>query len=253
MRPAVLKRKLEPLLRILHREAGPPPVTRKRPPLEAGLVSILTGNSSEAAGERGLARLQHHYVDWNEVRVSSIIELEDALKEARVSDAFHKADQIKKFLDRVYAEGNRTTLESMASLEPEKARKFLTDFKSLTPRQRGAIWYLGAGRSGVLADAGLLRVLRRLGLVSATTGEPSLEEWLTAGWPGHEGYAVYDALERHADEVCHSEAPECARCALSGSCVEGGKRLAAAAKAKAKEKTAAKVKAKEKTAAAAAR
>lgn len=240
MRPAVLKRKLEPLLRTLSREGGGPIVTRRRPPLETGLVSILARGASEAAAERGMVRLQRDYVDWNEVRVSSVVELEDALREARVPDAFRKADALKAFLDRVYAEGNKPTLEALASLETEKARKFLGEFKSLTPRQRGAIWYLGGGRSGVVGDAGLLRVLRRIGLVSSTTGETSLEEWLTAGWPGHEGYGVYDALARVAEEVCRSDVPDCARCALNRSCTEGGKRLAAAAKAKVREKAAAR-------------
>src|SRR5262245_55303715 len=67
-----------------------------RPVLEQFLYAICRESTTPAKAEQAFKNLQEHFFDWNEVRVSSVRELADALGE--VPEAETRAQRIIDFL-----------------------------------------------------------------------------------------------------------------------------------------------------------
>ena len=64
------------LLKLLKKEFGGLPKREQLPVLEAMVFSVCLENSSYEAADAAFGRLKSDFFDWNEVRVSTISELE---------------------------------------------------------------------------------------------------------------------------------------------------------------------------------
>ena len=85
--------------------------------IESLLFQILDLGASEKASRDALARLKTEYVDWNDMRVASVREIEDVLG-ARFPDVRNKAEDVKAALAALYTAFRKLELDK-TTIAPE--------------------------------------------------------------------------------------------------------------------------------------
>lgn len=91
---------LAKLHKVLKSNYKPFPFDHKRPLLEMAVFAALLENSTFEQAEQIFSSLLQKYFDWNEVRVSTITELSEAL--APLFDPVARATQLKKVLQGIF-------------------------------------------------------------------------------------------------------------------------------------------------------
>ena len=115
---------------------GPSDLDELRP-LEQLILLILCHESDVRKARTGMGRLQSHYVDWNEVRVTGVYEIASHLKTlVGQKKALTKANRLRDLLSTVYNRFNKLNLDFLhaSGADPElghKQERFLTYLQAM--------------------------------------------------------------------------------------------------------------------------
>ncbi|MFQ3592733.1 MAG: endonuclease [Gemmataceae bacterium] len=195
--------------------AGEPAVPL--PVLEQFIFGICREDSTPEMALQAYENLRSQFFDWNEIRVSSIGEIEDAL--AGLSDTETRANRIIAFLQDVFETNYSFNLDSIQKKGLKDAAKNLKGLKAANDYVVAWVIQRTLGGHALPTDAATMRVVQRLGLIDATPSEPeavrsSLEHLV----PKAKGIHFTDAISILAEQVCWEETPRCARCPMKESC-----------------------------------
>ena len=148
-----------------------------RPVIEHLLYACCLENSSPEAADETFARLQELYFDWNEVRVTSIRELEEVM--ARLTDPAESATRLTQCLQSVFEEQYSFDLEPLRKMNQGKAVSELEKIKGATPFAVQYVIQHALGGHAIPVSRGVLDVFRILDIISdaeAASGRvPGLE------------------------------------------------------------------------------
>ena len=222
-----------------------------RPVLEELIYAVCREGATPADADRAYDALRKTFVDWNEVRVSTVQEVADSLRP--LPGAGLKAGWIIALLQAVFEMTYSYDLDELEKKGLKQAAKQLAryfdpkDLEKLGLRQAAkqaarletmhdfAVAWVVQRRLGghaVPLDGPTLRVLRRLGVVEP--GEPESLEGLRGSIehviPKAKGPEFTDLMSVHAKELCVEGVPDCSRCPLKSDCPAGQQFLAAAKK-----------------------
>ncbi|MFN0198236.1 MAG: hypothetical protein ACKVT0_15930 [Planctomycetaceae bacterium] len=200
----------------------------EEPVLQTMLLAVCLENNTLEQAQAAIKRLETDFHDLNEVRVSSISELETALKDQ--SDAEHRAHQLRNILQYVFERNFSFEFESFRKKNVEQATKILNKIRNLSgfcksyimqhtlgshivPLDRqmtGSLIWLGVLEKGTSTDAGseaikscirksdaadFCHFLRYLG------NEEKLKPYFHKAATTHSGeaFTLHDALHRLTD------------------------------------------------------
>jgi endonuclease-3 len=147
----VLKKKYEP------REL------EARPVLEQVLYAICREGASRQQADRAYCNLQEHFFDWNEVRVSSPREIEEAL--GQIPDAEQRANRLINFLQEVFETTFSFDLEPLQKKGLKQAAKQLSRYQAASDYTVAWVMQHSLGGHAIPLDEPSIRLLRRLGLI----------------------------------------------------------------------------------------
>ena len=82
----------------------------KRSPVSHMCLTILMRNNSITNARHAEAALRKRFVDWNEIRVSPIAEVQQVLEESGTPSAANKAYALRRFLRDVFSKYTKTNL-----------------------------------------------------------------------------------------------------------------------------------------------
>lgn len=82
----------------------------RRSPVSHLCMTILMRNNSAENADKAVAVLRKRFVDWNEIRVSPVAEVTEALEEAGTPHAEQKAYALRRFLRAVFSKYTKTNL-----------------------------------------------------------------------------------------------------------------------------------------------
>jgi endonuclease-3 len=188
-----------------------------QPVLEQFIYALCREDATPEQAERAFAYLRERFYDWNEVRVSSTRELEEAFEDMSCPDG--RAQRLVLFLQEVF--------ETRFSFDLDYIRKKgLKDGARQLMRFQAADDFVGAwvvqrslAGHAIPLDPPTLRTARRLGLLegeseSLESARASLEHLIEKKL----GPQFTDAMSHIADRYCHEEAPRCGHCPLASDC-----------------------------------
>jgi endonuclease-3 len=188
------------------------------PVLEQFIYGLCREDATPEKAEQAFRELQARFFDWNEVRVSSVREVEEALE--GLSNAESRAERLIHFLQEVFETTFSFDLDGLVKKGVKQAVKHLM-------RYQAADDYLGAwvtqrtlAAHALPVDLATLRVIRRLGLIES--GQEGLEETrasLEQLVPRAKAREFTDVISLIADEHCHETDPDCSGCPLQGECL----------------------------------
>ena len=197
-----------------------PPELPGRPVLEQFIYAVCREGSTREAADNAFKSLQEQFFDWNEVRVSSVRELADALE--GLSDAETRAQRIIDFLQEVFETTFSFDLEPLQKKGLKQAAKQLARYQAAN--DYAVAWVVQQSLAGhaVPLDNPSMRLLRRLGLLE---GDASHLEALRASLEHHIPKArapvFCDLISALAEEYCWEDDPHCVACPLIACCATG--------------------------------
>ncbi len=187
------------------------------PVLEQVIFALCRENATLAQAQLAFENLKTRFFDWNEIRVSTIRELEEAL--AGLSDAETRAQRLVAFLQEVFEERFAFELEDLHKKGVKQAAKKLTNYGAANEYVGSWVVQRSLGGHAIPVDAATLRCARRLGLIDSSIEDPeSARAALEHLVPKAKGVQFTDAISEIAESHCWEVDPNCSRCSLQSDC-----------------------------------
>jgi endonuclease-3 len=216
--PATTSNKQQVLTHLLGAVKLPDtPELSKRPILEEIIYSLCREGSTTELADQAFRRLQTQFFDWNEIRVSSVAEVEEAL--VGLADAHGRAQRIISLLQEVFEESYSFDLDGLVKKGAKQAAKDLLHYQAVGDYAIAWLTQRTLGGHAIPVDVPTLRVMRRLGLVDEHQDNPeavrgSLEHAVQKA----KGIHVCEAVSHLAKDVCWEDVPNCANCPMHEVC-----------------------------------
>jgi endonuclease-3 len=203
------------LTRLLEQH-GRPEETPRRPPLEQLVLGLLGEQTSERKAEQGLRRLRTDFVDFNEVRVTRPHEVAKAIQ--MVAEPHLKAWRIVRVLRQVFLRHGQVDLDFLSRLPLDQARGLLEQLDGVDARTVATVVLLSLGGNALPADAAVVRLSKRIGLVPRGWSAEQVQQALEEAVPPGDKSVFYRLMLVHGEKVCLVKTTRCAACALRHSC-----------------------------------
>ena len=204
--------------------------------LESVVYGICHEDSNRGAATRALARFKEQFFDWNEVRVSSLEEIQGVLKE--FDNPEDKAFRLRRFLRQLFEKTYGFTLDLLIKKPQKESIKALEDYEAPgSDYIMATVIRLALAGHAIPVDAPSLRALTRLGVAEGEADIAALRATLERAVPKNRGVEFADLIEELAHDTCVEGEPDCPRCELRKICPTGQEVIAHGSTPKAATKT----------------
>jgi endonuclease-3 len=187
-----------------------------RDPVATLVLTILSQNTNDVNRDRAFERLRARFPTREAVRDAPLPDLIEAIRPAGLAPT--KGPRIQEALRRITAERGELSLDFLADLPLEEARKWLLGLSGVGPKTAAIVLLFALGRPAFPVDTHVHRVARRLGLIPQRTSREKAHQLLEAILPPEIYYPFHLNLIAHGRAVCHARAPRCDSCILRDEC-----------------------------------
>jgi endonuclease III len=204
---------------LLKKRYKPAPAPPKLTVLEAAIYGICHEGATRAQAEKALETFKTGYFDWNEVRVSSLVEIQSVLDKAGIPDAEERAHRLRRFLKQLFEKSYGFNLEPLTKKPLKDSIKALQEFDSLHHDfVLATITRMALGGHAIGIDIPTRRALERLGVAEPGIDDATLRAALERAVPKNRGTEFVDLIEDLAHDTCVAGEPDCPRCDLRKIC-----------------------------------
>ncbi len=196
--------RLQKLYRELKRAHPKVEKTTYEDPAEALICGIISERLSETAASRALREIRSSFVDWNDLRVSRIEEIAEAMG-GKSTPCRAAALSLTTALRDIFNEHHKISLAVLKKLGKRPAKeglekldgvsRFVVNYCMLTSMQAHA----------VPLTRDMIEYLRTHGAIAPDADEEDIEGFLTRQVPAKDAYEFYALLRKE------SESPKLAR------------------------------------------
>lgn len=188
--------------------------------LEAVVFGICHEGTTQEQANQALSRFKDDFFDWNEVRVSSVPEIESVL--AGLPDSEARAQAIRRFLRQLFEKTYSFTLEGLGKKPLKEATKTLQEYEALNNDYvLATVIQRALGGHAIPVDEPVKRVMERLHVAEAEADPSALRSTLERAIPKNRGEEFVDLVEELAHDTCVEGEPDCPRCELRKVCPTG--------------------------------
>jgi endonuclease-3 len=179
------------------------------PVIDAVVYGICHEGTTREQANQALSRFKDQFSDWNEVRVSHLGELEEAL--ADVPDPAARAHRIRKFLRQLFEKTySFTSLDALAKKPLKEALKALQIYEAFSSDYVVAtVVQQALGGHAIPVDAAARQALEKLGLHEEDVA--SLRGLIERAIPKNRGAEFVDLLEELAHDPAVEKDPKAPR------------------------------------------
>jgi endonuclease-3 len=187
-----------------------------RPVLQQFIYGLCRENATREQAEEAYRFLCERFFDWNEIRVSSVRELEEAF--AGMPDAEMRAQRLITFLQEVFEIHFSFDLDKLQKEGLKQAAKKLSRYQAANDYIIS--WVVQRSLSGhaIPVDPPTLRCTSRLGLIESEQEEAEARATLEHLVPKAKGALFTEGIGMIADDYCSEEQPHCSACPLRADC-----------------------------------
>lgn len=217
-KPQLLSQVLTVLKKKLPAAAEP----EKRPVMEELVYAICREGVTSAEADAAFARLKSAFFDWNEVRVSTVPEVTDAL--AGLPEPGTRAKRVIEFLQELFEMTYAFNLDDLEKKGLKQAAKQLARYQAVSGSDYLVAWVVQRSLEGhaIPLDEPTLRVLRRLGAVPAEGDDlESIRATIEHHVPKSKGVEFTELISSFAGHTCTETRPACKTCPLLSDCPTG--------------------------------
>jgi endonuclease-3 len=198
--------------------------------LEAVIYGLCHEATTREQANQALSRFKDGFFDWNEVRVSSIEEIQSTL--AGMSDTEARGQRIRRFLRQLFERTYGFSLEAQTKKSLKDAIKSLQEYEALSSDYvLATVIQQALGGHAIPVDEPARRVLERLGIAEPALDNPALRAVIERAVPKNRGVEFIELIEELAHDTCVEGVPDCPSCDLRKICPTGVARQVQAASA----------------------
>ena len=201
---------------LLLQEYGPRPWQPGRDPLATLVGTILSQNTNDLNRDRAFKQMRERFPTWEKVRDADPAVLLEAIRTAGLAN--QKGPRIQNALRIITEQQGELSLDFLADMEIEEARKWLTAIKGVGPKTAAIVLCFALGKPAFPVDTHVHRVTRRLGLIGPKTTREQAHTVLEELLPMEIYYPFHMNLIAHGRQVCKSQQPRCEVCVLQKHC-----------------------------------
>jgi len=163
-------------------------------------------------------RLKTAFVDWNEVRISSVKEIQEIF--AGVPDSLELAIFVKDFLEQLHRENQSVSLEFLVEKNLAEIRKYLKGIRGVDPATISMVLRLRKDYPALPVSVAMERALVRLGVVRAGGKRDQHEKQLHAVIDPEQALSFHHFFLDLSRETCplDEEKVQCPSCMIRRSC-----------------------------------
>jgi endonuclease-3 len=186
-------------LKVLRKHFKPVAPPKDRPLFEHLLFACLLEDSPHEAAEQTFAALKQDYFGWNEVRVSTIRELTDALKP--LVNPAESAARLKQTLHSVFESVYEFDIENMKKQNIGQAAKTLQKYNGTTSFAVAYVTQHALGGHSIPLNRGAMITLHTVGVISDDEFAKGVVPGLERAVPKNKGVEVGSLLHQLGVEV----------------------------------------------------
>src|SRR3954452_17167611 len=186
-------------LKVLRKHFKPVPQSNDRTVLEQLLFACLLEDSPQESAEQVFNTLKHDYFGWNEVRVSTIRELTDALQP--LVNPAESAARLKQSLHSVFESVYEFDIESLKKQNIGQAEKLLQKYNGTTNFAVAFVTQNALGGHAIPLNRGALITLHTVGVISDDEYSKAVVPGLERAVPKNKGAEVGSLLHQLGVEV----------------------------------------------------
>jgi endonuclease-3 len=197
-----------------------PDSTEQKPVLEQFIYAVCREGTTQDQAQLAYENLQTRFFDWNEIRVSSVHELAEALSD--LPEAETRAQRIIDFLQEVFETTFSFDLESLQKKGVKQAAKQLARYTAANDYATSWVVQQSLGGHAIPLDTPSMRVLRRLGLLEEDGPDmEAVRGGIEHQIPKARGQLFVNLISSLAADICHEDEPACQACPLMPHCPTG--------------------------------
>jgi endonuclease III len=183
--------------------------------LKAVVYGICHEDTTREQANQAISRFNDEFFDWNEVRVSSLEEIQESL--AGIAEPEPKAQRIRRFLRQLFNRTYGFTLDALVKKPLKEALKVLQTYEAFSSDYvMATVIQQALGGHAIPIDKASHRVLHRLGISEPNVS--ALRAIVERAVPKNRGAEFLDLIEDLANDTCLEGTPDCPRCELRKIC-----------------------------------
>lgn len=199
------------------------------PVMEQVIYSICREGSSKEQADEVYQKLTVQFFDWNELRVTSVRELEECFR--GMTRPVDRANRVIGFLQELFETTYSFELEFLHKKGLKQATKHLSRYQVANDYLGAWVTQRALGGHAIPIDLPTLRVSKRLGLIEKTQEQVvEIRSTLEHLIPKAKGVEFTDLISILGMEYCHEKQPNCAACPLFKECLFASENAKAASK-----------------------
>jgi len=204
------------LANSLEKEYGKKYLKPSFDPLSELIATILSQNTSDHNSHRAFRNLKSSFKSWEELRKAPQNKVIRSINIGGLEKI--KAIRIKKILDQIYKERGNLSLSFLKKWDTEKIRGYLSQFVGVGDKTIACVLLFSLGRLVLPVDTHILRVSKRLGLLSLKSDSKKAHQNLQKIIPPNLVYPFHLNLIEHGRKICKARIPLCGDCVLLKIC-----------------------------------
>jgi len=189
---------LRSLMKKLCREHKPDPKPVYEP-LKAFVRAAMTYDATDAKAEEAMVVIGREFVDLNELRVATELEVQDMLGQ-RYPGIEKRVMMVAACLNMIFEKEHTLSLDRLKTLSKRDARQYIKDLPDVHPFVEAYTMLFGFDGHAVPLDEMMLQYLKDKGVLEASTTLEEAQKFLEHAVKTEEHYDLFACLRRAALE-----------------------------------------------------
>ena len=190
--------------------------SRKLPPLDELVMTILSQHTNDTNMLRAFESLKERYPSWEEVLGAPQEELAMFIRSSGMYNL--KAKRIQTALREIKERVGRLDISHLKTMELAEAKNWLTSLHGVGPKTAAIVLLFSFERPVLPVDTHVWRVTKRLGLIGEKVSREKAHVLLEQIVPSSCIPSLNKNLVQHGREICRAQNPRCDECFLSHLC-----------------------------------
>ncbi len=210
------KMSIRQLLDLLKEEYGIPEWQPRYDPISVLVQTILSQNTSDTNSRGAFVSLLTSFESWENVADADIDTIEHAIRHGGLGRV--KAVRINKALKEIERKRGRLELDFLSQINSSEAVDWLERLPGVGVKTASCVLLFSLGMPALPVDTHILRVAKRLGLISSKTSLKQAHQLLGELVPQQDVYQFHILIIEHGRRVCRAQRPLCHDCVLKEIC-----------------------------------
>ena len=210
------KMSIRQILDLLKEEYGVPEWQPRYDPISVLVQTILSQNTSDTNSRGAFVSLLSSFGSWENVADADIDTIEHAIRHGGLGRV--KAVRIEKALKEIERKRGRLELDFLSQLNLSEARDWLEQLPGVGVKTASCVLLFSLGMPALPVDTHILRVVKRLGLISSKTSLKQAHQSLGELVPQQDIYQFHVLMIEHGRRLCRAQRPLCHGCVLKEIC-----------------------------------